>query len=127
MPPKYLSWRMSWLGIKLQDAEPRAYLAREAAEKLKRRQLRIRRLSKDLRDNKSSIRRAKLTVRGALPTKRPRDRGKRARSVRKEWRRKRRLEKSRSWYGSLRARNRLKQSLLRTSKRRMRRQRQRSY
>ena len=89
--------------------------------------MRIRRLSKDLRDNKYSIRRARLMVRGSLPRKRPRDRGKRARSVRKEWRRIRRLETSRGWYGSLRARNRLKQSLLRTSKRRMRRQKLRSY
>lgn len=89
--------------------------------------MRIRRHSKDQRDNKSSIRRARLMVRGALPRKRPKDRGKRARSVRKEWRRKRRLETSRGWYGSQRVRNRLKQSLLRTSKRRMRRQRLRSY
>jgi hypothetical protein len=103
------------------------YLAREVAEKLKRSQLRIRRLSKDLRDNKSSIRRARLMVLGVLPRKRPTDRGKRARSVRKEWTRKRRLETSRGWYGSLRARNRLKPSLLRTIKRRMRRQRLRSY
>ena len=89
--------------------------------------MRIRRLSKDLRDNKSSIRRARLMVRGSLPRKRPRDQEKRARSVRKEWRRIRRLETSRGWYGSLRARNRLKPSLLRAIKKRMRRQRLRSY
>jgi hypothetical protein len=103
------------------------YLARVVAEKLKRSKLRIRRLSKDLKDNKSSIRRARLMVLGALPRKRQRDLGKRARSVRKEWRRKRRLEISRGWYGSLGARNKLMQSLLRTSKRRMRKQRLRSY
>jgi hypothetical protein len=95
---------MSWLRRKLQDAEPRVYLAREAAEKLKRSQLRKRRLSKDLRNHKSSIRRVRLM---GLLRKRPRDRGKRARSVRKGWRRKRRREKSRGWYGSRRARNRL--------------------
>ena len=101
------------------------YLAREAAEKLKRNQLRKKRLSKDLRNHKSSIRRVRLM---GLPRKRPpRDREKRARSVRKGWKRKRRLEKSRGWYGSRRARNRLKQSLLRISRRRMRRRRQRSY
>ena len=103
------------------------YLATEAAEKLKRTPLRIRRLSKDLRDNKSSIRRVKLMVLGALLRKRPTDRRKRARSVRKEWRRKRRLEKSSGWYGSRRARNRLKQRLLTISKRRMRKQRPRSF
>ena len=101
------------------------YLAREAAEKLKRNQLRKKRLSKDLRNHKSSIRRVRLMV---LPRKRPpRDREKRARSVRKGWKRKRRGETSRGWYGSPRARNRLKQSLLRIIRRRMRRRRLRNY
>ena len=103
------------------------YLAREAAEKRKRNQLRKRRLSKDLRDNKSSIRGVRLLM--VLPRKSPpRDPRKRARNVRKGWRRKRRWwETSRGWYGSRRARNRLKQSLLRIGRRRMRRRRLRSY
>ena len=118
---------MSWLRRKTLDAEPRVYLAREAAEKRKRNQLRKRRLSKDLRDNKSSIRRVRLLM--VLPRKNPpRDPGKRARNVRKGRRRKRRWwERSRGWYGSRRARNRLKQSLLRIGRRRMRRRRLRNY
>lgn len=115
---------MSWLRRKTLDEEPRVYLAREAAEKLKRNQLRKRRISKDLRNHKSSIRRVRLM---GLPRKRPRDRGKRVKSVKKGWRRKRRGEKSRGWYGSRRARNRLKQSLLRISRRRMRRRRLMNY
>jgi hypothetical protein len=77
---------MSWLRRKLQDAGLRVYLARVAAEKLMRSQLlRIRSLSKDLRDNKSSIRRVKLMVLRIQPRKRLKDRGKRVTSVRKEW------------------------------------------
>ena len=102
---------MSWLRRKTLDEEPRVYLAREAAEKLKKKQLRKRRISKDLRNHKSSIRKVRLLM--VLPRKRPpRDPGKRVRSVRKGRRRKRRGETSRGWYGSRRARNRLKQSLL---------------
>ena len=85
---------MSWLRRKPQDAEPRVYLAREAAEKLKMSQYRIRRLSKGLRDNKSSIRRGEMlmVLTGRPPRKRPpKDRGKTARNVRKEWIRKRML------------------------------------
>jgi hypothetical protein len=103
------------------------YLAREVAEKRKRNQLRKRRLSKDIRNHKSSIRRVRLLM--VLPRKRPpRDPGRRARNVRKGRRRKKRCwETSRGWYGSPRARNRLKQSLLRIGRRRMRRRRLRSY